>query len=62
MAWSSNYLTILKSHTEEWFNAKGQPTKKEKLLKATATEIRTYREEHHPDEDPLPNLEKVWSA
>ena len=59
MAWSTNYVTLLKSHAEEWLTAKSQAATKQKLLTDVAKEIVTYRAEHHPDEGTLVNLEKA---
>lgn len=59
MAWSTIYVTILMSHSEEWLTAKKQAASRAKLLAAVAKEIIAHREENHPDEGPLLNLEKV---
>jgi len=59
MAWSTIYITILMSHSEEWLTAKKQAASRAKLLTAVAKEIIAHREENHPDEGPLLNLEKV---
>ena len=41
------YITILESHSAEWFNAKGHTANKEKLITAVAKEITAYRNEHY---------------
>ena len=62
MAWSTNYITILQSHSKEWLTTKGQADTKEKLIKVVAKEITTYRTEHRPNEGALLNLQKSCLA
>jgi hypothetical protein len=59
MAWSSNYLVLLLSHSQEWLTAKKHISTQEKLISKVAKEIHAYRDEHHPDEGKLVNLEKA---
>jgi hypothetical protein len=47
------------SHSNEWLTAKKPAATKAKLVAAVAKEITSHREEHHPDEGPLLNLEKA---
>ena len=59
MAWSTIYTTILMSHSDDWLTAKKQAATKAKLVAAVTKEITAHREEHHPDEGPLLNLQKA---
>jgi hypothetical protein len=53
MAWSTEYLTILHSKTEEWLNSKGQSDNRAKLIKLVAQEIKQQNKDTD-SEAPVP--------
>jgi hypothetical protein len=62
MAWSTEYITILRANAEAWSAVKGNIDEKKELLKKVVSDIT----KHHGDtnsEDMLPNdLKKVRSC
>ena len=59
MAWSTEYIAILKDHTHEWSTLRGNQEGRLALIKKVANSIRTcHKDNEH--ESPLPlDLNKV---
>lgn len=63
MKWSSQYITILKQHTEAWTKSKSKGSKdsRKTLLTTVQKAIEDFHESNLPEERLPDNLEKVYN-
>jgi len=59
MKWSSQYITILKEHVQEWTTMKGNKDGRTKLVKVITKVIQDYHQENLPEERLPDNLHTV---